>query len=485
MSYSGGVLSKTMESFLFNNGVGPNELGGYMDTISNIPMMILKKQGVSISPKKYNITCNDPGAWRAILVSINPDCPCDECNYEYGFKVKSQFKMPGVYNSELKPVTNHYTGVLSAVECSDGKIITAQQIIMENSIIDQINDYNPKSQVVAVPAQYASRFYIIEDEDTTDASTLTITIDGTDYAITGNGANDTLVQEINADAGIAGRVNAMYLSDPSDGTTYTFAIFATGFNSSNNAGTFTVTEGTDTDIEQRSILVLSREKELLISVETDNSFATTEGINIAKIYNVDGDAIDNYCYTFSDSLASVSKAKNANCCVDNAFSFDANDYDDASTWQITSNDNTNVIYAFSDDDDGYIFPEDESEDNVLQLGTKKGKFEVLSADEVYREFANQPNDGILKGQRRKTDGLNIRYCKITISWESVIADLVGANHMNLRVGGIQLYVPMSTKCVDAFNTANPMNAGQGEANANLLEFIQFIIDGNFDESSSS
>ncbi len=473
---TGGVLTSSTQSFLFNSAITAADLGGYRDSVTGDPVLIFKKLGYSIYSINRNakvyLTCNDPGAWKALLVTMNPHCPCDECNYEYGFKIVSKVQMPGHKNSISNFLTNTYFSKMESVECDQGYIEQSLILKMEDNLINQINSYEPFNQDGLMPAQYATRYYVIEDTDTSDASTLTVTIDGIDYVISSTVPNETLVEAINNNAGIAGRVKAIYLTNPS-GSTYQFAVFGEILGVGDM---FTVTAGTDTNIEQRSIMILSRDKRFNISVEINNSVGFVDGINIAKIYMNDGSAMDEYCITFRDSIGGDSRALNSVCCSDNAFTPNTVQYENVNTWHLTTNGYD--IYAYSEDDDAYISYEPGN--YTVQLGTKYGMWEILSNDKVFEVFSHSPNFGGLSQQVRKKYPLeDTRYCKIDIVWELPIADLVGSNHMNSRRGSVSMYFPMMHACDVNFNSANPMGTGGGGNNdMNVIEFIEAVLAGN-------
>lgn len=479
--YTGGVLTKAVNSFLFNTGITSADLGGYEDSQTGLPTLILKKLGYSISGSNMSadLSCNEPGAWKALLITLNPDCPCDLCNYEYSIKVMSKHEQPGFFNSDIKRRMNIYGGRLDSVTCSDGSISATQVLAMEDDLISQINSYVPYNTNADMPAQYATRYYVVKDADIADASVITITLNGTAYTITSAGANNSLVQEVNEHANLAGKVKAMYLSDLADN--YTFAVFGIDEGSED---TFTVAAGTDTTIVSRSIMLISRLKTFQISVEAHASLASVTGLNIAKIGTTAGILPTTYCITFSDSTGTESYAANSSCCSTNAFTWGTSDADTSHTWVLTRDDATvKAIYAYSADDNADISWTDENSTLVIQFASKTGKWEKLSNYDVFREFSHQPNHGELAQQTWANQPLkNTRYCKLTIKWTQSIADLVGANHLNSRSNAVVLYFPMSTKCTDVFVSTDPMGASTGQADMTVVEFIEGVLDGTIFES---
>lgn len=479
-NYTGGVLTKSTSSFLFNNAITKEDIGAYKETDGSA-VLILKNLGYSLylgPNSKTFMTCNDPGALRAQLITLNMDCPCDECEYEYGFKVTSKLQMPGHRNSIPKPLMNPYYGKISSVECNLGKIVDSQVLAMEDDLIGQINGYMPINNDGLIPAQWATRYYIVEDTDTSDISTLTISIGGTDYVVSSAIAPDpvfSLVENINANVGIAGRVKAIFLEDPS-GASYSIALFADTFEG--GANLFTVTAGADVAIIQRSILLVSRDKKFSISVEVDKSIGKVEGLNLARITTPAGGVPAQYDITFQSPTADVTYAKNSPCTADNALVFPVNPllpYVIAGDWVITMV--SAVIYAFSAADDSSIVYEPGA--FQLDLATKTGSWEVLSNDFVFQQFSHSPNLGGLSQQVRKNHPIaGMRYCKIDIVWEDEIADLVGANHMNSRRGAVTLYFPMATKCFSQFLAADGMGRTNVARNLSLQAFINAVIAGN-------
>lgn len=479
--YTGGVLTKAVNSFLFNTGITSADLGGYEDSQTGLPVLILKKLGYSISGSNMSadLSCNEPGAWKALLITLNPDCPCDLCNYEYSIKVMSKHEQPGFFNSDITRRMNIYTGRLDSVSCTDGSISATQVLAMETDLISQINDYVPFNTNADMPAQYASRYYVVKDADIADASIVTVTLpDGTAVTLTSAGANNSLVQEINEHASLEGKVKAMYLSDLAND--YTFAVFAIDY----DYATFTVTAGTDTTIVSKSIMLLSRLKTFNISVEAHASLATVTGLNIAKITTTTGALPTVYCITFSDSTGTESYASGSSCCDTNAFAWGTKDADTSHTWVLTRDDATvKAIYAYSADDDADISWTDENSTLVVMFASKTGKWEKLSNYDVFREFSHQPNYGELAQQTWTNQPLkDTRYCKLTIKWTQGIADLVGANHLNSRSNAVVLYYPMSASCTDVFVSTDPMGASTGQADMTVVEFVDGVLDGSIFES---
>jgi hypothetical protein len=332
-----------------------------------------------------------------------------------------------------------------------------------------------------MPAQYASRYYVIKDADVSDTSTLTITLsDGTAVAISAaNTSGLSLVQVINENATLAGKVKAMYLSTFLDN--YTLAIFAID---NGVSGAFTVTAGTDTTIESRQILLTSRLKTFNISVEAHASLGTISAINMAKITTTTGALPTVYCITFEDSTGTESYASGSSCCSTNAFTWGNYDVDTSHTWVLTKDDATSkAIYAYSADDDADVSWTDENSTLVIQFASKTGKWEKLSNYDVFREFSHQPNYGELAQQTWTNQPLkDTRYCKLTIKWTQSIADLVGANHLNSRSNAVVLYYPMSASCTDAFVSTDPMGTSIGKADMTVVEFVDGVLDGTIFES---
>ena len=466
MGNTGGVLTRTQKSFLFNRLINHADIGAYVDSVEGGNKLILKTLGYTIpmnAQTKLTMSCNDPGARRGILLTLEAKAPCNECNYEYGITVKSSHQYPGRFNSDSVPRTNVYSGSIASVETDQGFITSTYLRMMEKDLIKQINTYIPMNTDGIMPAQLATRFVILKDLNTTTNTVLGVTVNGVTTVLTANG-HATLVKEILDKT----TLSAMYMGDPS-GASYTFAVWS-------EKGDWFELDTTHADVEvvQESMLILSRENKLHIAVESNPSIGKIEGINIVKFFTNSGGAATTYDITFSsNSAVDAIRRLNSPCGVNAAFVFGNRDHiNNLSTWFLTKD--GNQIFGYSANDEAYVtyMPGDME----VSLVTKTGSWEKLSTDDVFREFAHNPNFGGLSAQvYRNIPTEGTRYCKLVIEWNQEIADLVGANHMNGHRQSIALYFPMDKKCVLAFQSNNAMGVLPVTPDRTLYNFINGYI----------
>ena len=478
MGNTGGVLTNGATELLYNEGLLPKHIGFYLDKIEGLPKLIIKDAGVTIpinNAFKYDIFCGNEGAYHGMLVTMDAECPCEECDYEYGFTVISKWQQPGRFNSDVPQRSNFYGGKIDKITCTTGKIDDVHLLKMESEIIAQINNYKPFNTNNIAPAQYATRFYRVSVSNTSTYS-LKFTINSVETTITQADAGNNIVEDINGNTTLKGHgVRAIFLTNP--GTTpFEIAVFSDNVFTGGEVVDFTLTAGTNTTLKQRSIFIMNRDVDpTIFSIEIDSNIGKTEGINLVRLDK--NNIVDSYFVQFVSPDGIDEFIKNSDCKPNAAFSF-TNSYKlgTNSKWQITQvNSSAALIYGFIGNDmTGAFVHSFEPSGYNMKLATQTGAFAVLSNDEVFRVFSHQPNFGALAQNTWAQQPLKgVTYCKIILEYEQVIADLVGANHLNTRRGHVNIYVPQATICKKVFNGNNLMaDVVLGDGAIGIFEFVE-------------
>lgn len=144
----GGNLTYSPRPILINT-LTAHDFGVYTDTVLNQKVLFLKKHGFAFPYRNAAGTVvssvtkvTGKAATRKVaLVLLGTECPCEECNFEYGYSLARIVKNPGVLNSERYEHVVTYAGKLKAVTCTNGVIDSTYVDAMRNDLIDQISGH--------------------------------------------------------------------------------------------------------------------------------------------------------------------------------------------------------------------------------------------------------------------------------------------------------------------------------------------------------
>lgn len=262
------------------NELTVKDFGMYEDELTSNNMLLFKKHGLELpddgSGSYATVVkgCANPGVLDSVTVVLNAECPCDECNYEYGITLIKRVKHPGVMNFDYVPERRIYYGKLDSIDCTAGYITDAHLLIMENDLLSQMKDSE-----MSYSFSEARRFYKVIDDDSSDASTITITDENgvaTPITTGGGGTND-LVNKINDDSTVSAYVFAFATADDE--------LFLT---SVKPGYLFTAEAGIDVTIVERGLWIQSKRDEygnaeVHFDIEVESSFGIVKGLNLLKV----------------------------------------------------------------------------------------------------------------------------------------------------------------------------------------------------------
>lgn len=279
---------KDPKNIVLMNTLGWGDIALYGDTENHVRVLVLKQLGISIpgapyvsgdidtesstanagvppSGIKISKSCTDDGDLAAMKIILTPECPCEDCNYEYGIQLRKRVKNPGVNNPDFHDHYQPYVGKLAKVHCdgTTGMITTADQIAMESDLMAQISHDEQAWGTL-------QRYYIMEDLDSSTDSIVTITYNGVVYTITATGHTaGQLAVAINATATLSDAVMAFGTSDP-DVIMITTFLPGVEFTAAPDTATST------TDQIERGLLFMTNDLNRHVSIVVDPGFATTE-----------------------------------------------------------------------------------------------------------------------------------------------------------------------------------------------------------------
>ena len=460
-------LTQPIPKFLFNTLVTA-DFGLYTNSVDSTKMLFIKGAGIAIPYTSGSSSSTkispDVGAGKSVYLVLSTVCPCEECHYEYGLKVVKTVKRPGVLNDNYYPESRYYGSVLSNVQaCTAGVMAAADVLAMEDEILEQIG-------VDTDASVDGYRVYEVEDDDHSDASTLTITINGVTTTITETPAHapsiageSTFVAAINAEAAVNTVVYAVRGI-----TEDKFWII-----SRSSGGLFTVAAGTDTSVLQRGMLLDSKIVDEPFHVEIEDGFATVTGwyhflldatscatLGEVTMYNTVAGTVNTRAIASDTNIATVTAAIVAGAAEVNASVLD-----------------TNYIYVLGDatvQAMDVVIP-GTSNLSLVEFWTATGEYSYLTSDDVFRVFMHNPSHGALSemtySQNKPVDGTS--YTKYIIKNTSTVAQLAGgAGHLGTFFKEVHLYLPTSYLLTDLWDATDYMYESDNAA---------FTADKTFDE----
>lgn len=393
-------------------------------------------------------SCTDNGDLSGWFVTLNPDCPCSDCNYEYGITFESHLKEPGVNNSEYKPKFQFFGDKLDTISCTGGVIDDSYMLKMEDTIIRQITN-DPNAWVDA------RRFYVIDvtnsggntDIDVTlaDGSTVTITNATTaslEFAATFNGSatvNDFLFAvnihpAVGVDRIIITSLNAGY--------------------------DFTIAAGTDTAIVERKIGFSSKDVNRKVIPQVDTKFGTIEkytfyrlegftaaGTTTATIISQGNASVVG---TANDAAVVGTYVNNLNAAF-GAFATAFNLYATAFGASAVNIFGTDAIDRLKLEFSAL------STTTITVAVSGEGHFPYLTSDDVFQMLAYAGHNGELADmvyKEQPTPG--VEYCKYDLRCDmTAVPALHGANHLNLMRQELSIIIPKSMVTVAIYDKDTP------------------------------
>lgn len=148
MSGFAGNLTYPKKPLLYNT-IDTTKFGVFTDSVTGQKQLLFKGKGFSLPYKDAagvivgKVSKVSMLSWTAkvALVLLPSNCPCEDCNHEYGFSVSRIVKDPGVLNTERYEFLTNYGGFLQSITCTNGVIDSAYLTTMRNDIIDQITNH--------------------------------------------------------------------------------------------------------------------------------------------------------------------------------------------------------------------------------------------------------------------------------------------------------------------------------------------------------
>ena len=458
------------------NSVSADDIGVFGDTTNKIRTLVFKKEGVQIPGGNFaagdilgpvvgtsmnsllsiSKNCTDPGALSGYLIELNPECPCEECDYDYGITLVKKVEQPGVRNSDRYKKEFYYGSTLSKIDCTAGLIDDAELLTMEDSIITDIYMHRPmngadNTNILA----HAKRTYYVTDSDPADASSIDVTIAGVTTTVTSGGGFgiDELIIAFNATAAI----NTVLFA-------YKVGATQMGISSINDGTLFTVVANTDTVVDHRYIYVFAKSVDVQFDVKIDNRFGTVAKTNFL-VFNTwtrlnqnlqlvadgttanvseNGATVDAFLIALNAGLAAVAGAGNAYAVAKNPSGADA----------FTTGD---VYVFFNTTVDSYRM-------NLLSTSTiikvhevlGDGRYPRLTADDVFRMFANTPHMGRLSNMVRSNQpAAGIEFCTYLLTSQRHIAPGPHlANEMTIKEQEVMIVIPKSLIATNLYQDVN-------------------------------
>lgn len=234
-----GNLVRGSEKILVNS-VDQTIFGAFIRSADSVRMLVHKPTGIHIpgTASTMSVKCGygQEEVLETMLLNLYAPYPCETCNYVSVMNMQSvPFKNGRVetHREEYRP----YTAKVDSLSIASGtEIADADKLSIYRQLVPNINA--DKYRFVD-----AGMVWVVTNEDSDDASTLTITLqDGTEHLIT-VAATDSIATVVNANTSLNPYIKAYTpsVTNSNDGYTCIIESIAPVF--------FEVTAGTDTSVD--------------------------------------------------------------------------------------------------------------------------------------------------------------------------------------------------------------------------------------------
>lgn len=288
VSGTGGNLTYPVRPYLFNT-LDASDLGMFTDSVTSKKTLILKKYGIQIPYVSGAVTTAVvqplPGEYKSVRLVVNPACPCEDCNYNFGITIEKKVKKPGVKNSDYYPTGRFYGGNIPRIgTCSNGIMAAADIATIENTILDEITTDTGGNMENSQPGIVnAKKYYIVNDTANTDASGFTVTwADGTTtvFVTAATFAAGQLGVQFNA------KTTAAYGGAAFNALLVAYRIGADQFiiTSIDPGLKFSIGTLVDATVAETGLLITSKSKDIQFNLRAEPGvFQIKNGISIVKI----------------------------------------------------------------------------------------------------------------------------------------------------------------------------------------------------------
>jgi hypothetical protein len=393
-------------------------------------------------------SCTDNGDLSGWFVTLNPDCPCSDCNYEYGITFESHLKEPGVNNAEYKPKFQFFGDKLDSIECTGGVINDTYLLQMEDTIINQItNDSNAWVD--------ARRFYVIDVTNSGGSTTIDVTLaDGSTVTVTNaTTATTEFAATFNGSASVNTVLFAMNLHPAAGVDRIVITSLDAGYN-------FTIAAGTDTAIVERKIGFSSKDVNRKVIPQVDSKFGTISKYTFCRLSGFTT-AGTTTATIISQGNASVVGVANDNVTVgtyvgslNSAFGAFAT----AFVLYATAFGSTVVNIFGTDEIDRLKLEFSASSTTVASVKVSgDGHFPYLTSDDVFRILTFAGHNGELSDLVYKEQPIpGADYCMYDLKFDlSVVPNMHGANHLDMYRQELRIIIPKSMISVAIYDKDTP------------------------------
>ncbi len=465
---------KYPRTLILINDLTVGDIAVYPDTIAKRRMLSFNKIGFHIAGAPYTTgdiaadtitvkagtldnkpelitikkSCTDPGDLGMYKIVLDPNCPCDECDYEYSIGFTDKVKEPGVNNQDYKPHYKGYAGKLEKFSCTGGLIDDSYLLAMEDDLIQQINS-DAQGWVDAY------RFYTVDNTGVTNPSSLTVVLEnGTSYVVTAaTGLAQQLADAFNADPDSV--TAGLYAFTTSTHDIIQITSFLPGV-------LFTIDSTTlvGCTIVERGIFVKNKDLYRHVYPRVDAGFATvtkqtglfitattTAGTTDVQVIAASYTTITG---TANDHATEATYATNLNTAMGTFHTTGMTSATGIGTlgvyiWGSGLIDNIDVSFSTAST-------------SVLTFDySGEGHFPYLTAADVFRLFAERHNGNLdnMTWQEQAVEGAEYCHYRIT-ALNNTVPNLHGASHYNAYKVHIDLYIKKDQTSKLVWDDATPV-----------------------------
>ncbi len=462
---------------LLNNPSADN-INFYFDTIEDTLKMFFPKVGVTIpldGTTRMTASLPNIATKKIVGLEVNGLCPCQECNFEYGLSVELMPPKPGVDNDYYYPKMAHlYSKILKLSACSSGYMAIVDQKTMINEVHRQMNadpDLTPY-----IECEY---MYILSE---VDAENDGFAIDGTKY-LAGATLKDTIEVKEALIAGSATGVEFIPTSETTgiillDSTKRGAVISAEGDAKINGTAT------TADIVPKLYFRSLTEDWDFNLKIDETNfkklpfSYAEWPKIDAAiNTYVAVGDVFLKATSTDNDAFGQALRKTDGSA---GAFKDVANFY---AGYSDTVDKEFTTVYLPNKNIS--VFPEITKDVDPTSVYGAKTVFKQLTADDVWKVFANNAHLGALSNLVRQDKPVNEEFVRFTLVYDGHKSNSFhGASQGGNAQQRVTFYVPYSKIDDHIYNgstlptSGSPTPLSGASADKSLGELITALSSGS-------
>lgn len=420
----------------------------YKGSEHNAPYSIPKDKIV----RKFFSKHRDPQKGSYLMELVAP-APCEDCDYSTGLSIGFKKHWNGnVWDSN--PHFRYINGFLPSIGSAvSGELNSDDKKALLEQMINSINADKGN------PA-WATMAYVVTDEDTTDASTLDITVDGT--TVTVSDTND-LANAINGDSDLAEHVVAYHLEE---GTSNTDRVIIVG---KNDKGYFNVEDGTDTSVDNFYLKLSEREYNKPMQIKWTEHQQDWNPVSRVFQWEVDYDSDQNLTFTGDDTTENSAFDHDTNIATTIANIVDVDNVAAVNLTDDSGSTTDNIgIFAYNFNNAKLVVADEDSPVPEVKYGNPQ--YGHLTGYDIHQIF---PHVGDTQGIYPNLPDPDSNYCQIHFEISDSLPDntLPGASATVDNVKIVNFYIKESEVVKELWDDSDLMDDDPSSTTRYLFDLL--------------